>query len=787
MRLAFWRAGKAKAEEQVAAPPSVFARLATARVAVAEPSSGSGLPQPAPAVHLPAPAAVTGSGDLDLRSLSRALARKRAWIVVPTVLAMAGSIAAVNMITPRYKSESRILIDGRENVFLRPNADRAEERSALDTEAVTSQVQLVLSRELAREVIAKNRLADRPEFDPVLTEVSPLKSILTTVGIGRDPFAMTPEERVLDAYYERLTAYAVDKSRVIVVEFQSRDPELAAKVANSIADGYLVLQQSARQQQAKSASQWLLGEIDQLRGKVSEAESRVEDFRSKSSLFVGTNNTTLSNQQMGEINTQLNNARALKSDAESKARLIREMLQGGRTIEASEVLNSELIRRLSEQRATLRAQLAEQSSTLLDGHPRIKELKAQLADLDRQLRDEASKVSRSFENDAKIAGGRVDSLSASLDQMKKQATSTNSQDVQLRALEREAKAQRDLLESYLAKYREATARENIDAGPSDGRIISRATVSNIPAYPKKLPIVLIATLATLLLTSGLIVTGELLRMTAPRSLLAMPAFERVAAAEPIFAEASAPTRVPPQAPLREAVAERAARTTEPAATRQVEANASEAAAAPPGEEPALPSEMEQLARDLVRAGSSARKVTVLGTAPDDGVTLTTLALARLVSREARVVVVDLAGSSQAIAAASVETNAPGLAELMQGEASFTQVITKDKFSRVHLVGAGRPGFDRALLQSPRLSLAIDALLRVYDHVLLDAGAASDLPAELLTAHARAVVVPDAAMERDARTEMAVELKAAGFLVVTILSKACEPSDMIPAGPEGVAA
>ena len=205
---------------------------------------------------------------------------------------------------------------------------------------------------------------------------------------------------------------------------------------------------------------------------------------------------------MGEINTQLNNARALKSDAESKARLIKEMLQSGKPIEASEVLNSELIRRLSEQRVTLRAQLAEQSSTLLDGHPRIKELKAQLADLDRQLREEASKISRSLENDARIAGDRVDCLSACLDQSKKQASSTNGQDVQLRALEREAKAQRDLLESYLAKYREATARENIDAAPADGRIISRATVSNTPAYPKKLPIVLIATLATLLLTVG---------------------------------------------------------------------------------------------------------------------------------------------------------------------------------------------------------------------------------------------------------------------------------------------
>ncbi|NVL67714.1 lipopolysaccharide biosynthesis protein, partial [Escherichia coli] len=106
--------------------------------------------------------------------------------------------------------------------------------------------------------------------------------------------------------------------------------------------------------------------------------------------------------------------------------------------------------------------------------------------------------------------------------------------VQLRALEREAKAQRDLLESYLAKYREATARENIDMSPSDGRIISRATVSNIPAYPKKLPIVLIATLATLLLSSGLIVTGELLRVTAPRAFAAAPEVEQAPIAEPVF-------------------------------------------------------------------------------------------------------------------------------------------------------------------------------------------------------------------------------------------------------------
>jgi polysaccharide biosynthesis transport protein len=738
MRLAFWRAGKDKVSEG----PAVAQKAA---------------PKPKAATYKPADA--SESGDLDLRALGQALVRKRGWIIIPTVLAAVLSIAAVNLVTPRYKSEARILIDGRENVFLRPNGERNEERNGLDAEAVTSQVQLLLSRDLAREIIKKNKLAERPEFDPVLQGLSPAKSLLALFGIGRDPFSLTPEERVLDAYYERFTAYAVDKSRVIVIEFQSRDPELAARVANSIAEGYLVLQQGARQEQAKSAGQWLSGEIDNLRKKVADAESRVEDFRSKSSLFVGTNNTTLSNQQMGELNTQLNNARALKSDAESKARLIREMLQSGKPIEASEVLNSELTRRLSEQRVTLRAQLAEQSSTLLDNHPRIKELKAQLADLDRQLREEASKVSRSLDNDSRIASGRVEGLSSSLEQLKKQATSTNGQDVQLRALDREAKAQRDLLESYLAKYREANTRENIDAAPADGRIISRAAVSNTPAYPKKLPIVLIATLATLMLSAGAIATGELLRMTAPRAVAA-------------FASSPAPVRAPRAAPAVTAEPE-----PEPAPVfRETRSDI-----------PAEFTEVEKLADDLRGAGQAARKVTILGTAAGESITLTALTLARLMARHARVVVVDLAAASPAISAVSVDPSAPGLAELMLGEASFSQVITKDRLSRAHLVSAGRPGSDRALLQSPRLTLAIDALLRVYDHVLLDAGTASDLPAELLTAQARAVVVPEASMAADARGLMCDQLRAAGFTEVTMLSKPSQRSDAVEPGPRVVAA
>jgi polysaccharide biosynthesis transport protein len=167
-----------------------------------------------------------GDAESDLPALGAALWRNKWQIVRPTVIA----VAVVEMIPPRYLSEARVLIEGRDNVFLRPNADKdLVDRNTVDQEAVTSQVQLILSRDLASEVIDKLKLGERPEFDPALGGISPLKKVLGTIGVIKNPMRMTPEERVLDAYYDRLQVFAVEKSRVIVIDFLSEDPKLAAE------------------------------------------------------------------------------------------------------------------------------------------------------------------------------------------------------------------------------------------------------------------------------------------------------------------------------------------------------------------------------------------------------------------------------------------------------------------------------------------------------------------------------------------------------------------------------
>src|SRR5262245_3688971 len=232
--------------------------------------------------------------EANLGTIGRALWANKHRIIWPTILMAAAAFIGVSLLTPRFKSEARVLVEGRENIFLRPEAEKLMiDRGTVDAEAVTSQVQLVLSRDLAREVIKKLNLEELPEFNAALNPLSPM-TMLRAIGLAKDPSALPVEERVLSAFFERLSAYSVDKSRVIAIEFQSADPELAAKIANTVAETYLSLQQVVKQDQARSAGQWLSGELEKLRTKVSEAEAKVEAFRAKSNLFVGTNNTSLS-------------------------------------------------------------------------------------------------------------------------------------------------------------------------------------------------------------------------------------------------------------------------------------------------------------------------------------------------------------------------------------------------------------------------------------------------------------------------------------------------------------
>ncbi|MCW5681595.1 MAG: lipopolysaccharide biosynthesis protein [Xanthobacteraceae bacterium] len=676
----------------------------------------------------------SAGAELDLSSLGRAVWRRKFLIVFVALATAVATFLVVNMITSRYKSEARVIIENRETAYNRPEGDRNAERdrTLVDAEAVQSQVQLALSRDLARKMIADLKLAERPEF--VSGGASVLNSLLSLIGMSRPASSQSLEDRILERYYERLSVYQVDKSRVIAIEFQSEDPVFAARAANAIADGYIRLQQQAKQETIRQANLWLSGEIDRLRARVAEAESKVEEFRSKSNLYVGTNNTPLSAQQLAELNTQLSAARTRKADAETKARIIRGILNSGKPVEISEVLNSELIRRLNEQRVTLRAQLAEQSSTLLDQHPRIKELKAQLGNLEGQLRLEADKIARAFENDAKLASAQAESILIILDQQKKQATALGTNDVQLRALERDAKSQRDLLESYLVRYRDTAARETPEAVPADARVISRALPSARPHFPKKLPIVFIATLGMLLLTIAMIVTSQLLRGDVYRNATLVPAED---------------TDIPEAEPEMP----------KPAVQR----------AAPQVVAPVQPLDAGPLAAHVRMLGKGIVLVTRNANEPSSQLALD---VARdLAGNGAKVVYADLDGESGVGAALVPGSGGRGLNDLLAGFAKFGEAIHRDPLSRAHVLGTGRsvPSF-ASLLTADRLAIVLGALAQTYEHVIVAVPPlATTVGANRLARFTRGVMLIAGESDEIMATAAADAITAKGFANVAMVT------------------
>ncbi len=451
-----------------------------------------------------------GETELDIRALIGALWR-RAWLLVLlSVLAAVGTYVGLSYVEPLYTADTSILIEERESPLTR-RQETSGGGSSFDESAIQSQVEVLRSREIADTVIDKLGLTSRPEFDPA-RRPSLVRSLKVMLGFQQNPADSSIRQRVMEAYFDRLSVYALRQSRVIGVEFSAPDPELAAEVTNAVADAFVLLQQDAKRQSAVAATLWLEQEIDRLRERVAESEQAVADYRANNDLFDvdqrGDEIGNLSTQQLSDLNAELARARAARAEAEARADLVQNLLNEGEPLDASEeVLNSQLIQRLRERQVALQAQTAELSTTLLPSHPRIRALQGQVANLETQIRGEAAKVLAALQTAARVAAAREESLVASLNEAKVDVSRTNDQGIELRALEREAAAQRELLESFLTRYREAAARTEANYLPADARIISRAVPPSDPSFPRKTMMSVAAAIAMFLLSSAMVLLG----------------------------------------------------------------------------------------------------------------------------------------------------------------------------------------------------------------------------------------------------------------------------------------
>ena len=651
---------------------------------------------------------------VDLGRLGRLLWRRRRWIIFPTLACAAAALVAVTTISPRYTGVAKVLLENQESYFTRPDKAVGSEPSAnLDPEGVQSQAETVTTTGLARKAVDQLQLAQRVEFNPPepTNPVAIVLSLLTGARAGR------PEDRLVDAFLSRLTVFPIAKSRVLQIEFSSQDPALAARGANTVAELYLDAQQQAKRDEAKAASAWLSAKIDELRGKVAEADSKVEAFRASSGLLAGANGMTVPGQQLADMTTQLATARSNQASAAAKAQSLRTMLRDGRLDEIPQVTRDDSLRRYVEQRVALKAQIAQESRTLLPEHPRMKELNGELAGLDAEIRVEVDKTVAALESDAKLAAADVDSLNASLARQSKTVANGNADDVRLRALQLDAKTAGDQLESYLQKYREAVAREAENAAPADARIIASASDPREPTFPKKVPTVLLGTLAGFFVSLGAVVAHVLLTdavvVAAPRRDRAEDqAPERVAPAETVSAAAGpepAPAVEPPPEP--DAIAVLAAPPPPPTlATPPVHPRADDDGALTVA---ALADRLAQIAPEeggaltALIAGAESGRAAGLA-----------LALGRRLSRRGRVALIDLGDVPQSDEAGfevEDEDGAVGLAELLDGRATFAEALHRDRLSDLDIVPAGVG----AVSVEP-LGEALAALAASYDFVVMHA-------------------------------------------------------------------
>jgi uncharacterized protein involved in exopolysaccharide biosynthesis/Mrp family chromosome partitioning ATPase len=687
--------------------------------------------------------------DVDLRQLFASLARNWLRILVVALAVTGLALVAAWMATPKYKAETRLLIETRESVFTRPDTGPDADRPILDEEGVTSQVEVISSTDILKQVAEKLGLAKLPEFDEALNQSLPSR-LLVVAGLKSDPGEVPADERVLKAMREKLSVYRVDKSRVIVIEFSSADPKLAAEIPNAIADAYIAAQGNAKLESNSAATDWLAPEIADLSKRVKDAEAKVATYRAQNGLLIGQNNSVLATQQLSELSSELSRVRASRASAEATAASVREALKSGGSLDSlPEVLSSNLIQRLRERQVQLRNDIADLSTTLLDNHPRIRSLRSQLADLDSQIRAEAEKVLKSLTAEAKTAQAREDQLTADLNKLKAQSAEAGEQQVELNALEREANAQRQLLESYMTRYREASSREDRNYLPVDARIFSRAVMPTEAYFPKIVPIVSAAFVAALLAMSIVTLLRELFSGRAMR-----------------------PAAARPLEPVREVAMPVAPRPAASAASPS-EAVSTEASAPQPAEPAVAPSRFGEIdvakaAEKLIESGAS-RAIFV---SPEgDEAAASSVLVARAVSDAGlRVLLLDLTASGAASRPMLDSGLFPGITNLLASESQFSDVIHPDRYSDCHVIPVGTADPARAMRAADRLPIIMQSLTTAYDLVVVECGPADAHGVRRLAGEGSEVLVsmiePDEVVSR-----ATVQLIENGYPDITLVTPA----------------
>ena len=666
---------------------------------------------------------------IDVGALLGAVLKRLPRIIIVTLALLAAAFVVVMFMPRLYESSASILVEPRSNVYFRSTNEQIPV-SSNDAGVVSSQIELLKSRDTLLTVVDKLDLRSVPEFNGAggggFSPVAIVSQLL-----GRNAAPVSVDEVVLNNLYERLSATQERDSRLISVTVSSTNPQLAADIANAVANAHVVRRAELSLSDTAEASSWLADEIAKLRVSVTAAETAVANFKVDNDLFIGSNNTSLADQQLSTIAAQITSAQERKNAALSRAALIRSMIEQGQPIDGiADVRQSAVIQQLSQEKARLQGEKAQRSATLLSNHPTIQALNAQIAELNNQIALEGRRVAGALEAEAQIEADLETSLQADLTRAKSSASTATQDIVTLDGLEREAKAQRDLLEGYLQRYSEAVSRTESNSALPDVRVVSVAAPAVSPASPKTSLILVAVGFVSIAVQLGIVIFGELMSGRAITRIAHERAQDELDEAPFVEDELEPDQRweeppeletVEPETPQDALVAYRAEPEFEPELPEPVASEPQDAespAAPPPASIPGV-MPLSALSSDLVLGRTH---LLILAAHKDnaDCVALAEELISHALARGLSVALVD-AGSART-------GDEPGLADLSIGAASFGDVVQKsadNSFAEVAW-GQGRI-IDRT---STKPLTLVEALGDIYEVVLLmtgRVGKASTLP------------------------------------------------------------
>ncbi len=398
-----------------------------------------------------------------------------------------GVIILTALMTPTYESKALLEIDPPGSApFALQNTTSTELGS---TSYVDTQLEILRSDDLAIATIRDLHLDQDPEFVARGTLSKIIAAITEPFGQSHSSKAglTVKEERALKSFRDRFSADQVRQSHLVEVSFDSRDPKMAAKVANTVAQLFIKRNYKMRYGVSVQASQWVSQQLDALRGKIAAANQAVVDYQNQNGIVNipdGQNQTTNTvTQKVSQLNQQLTQAEADRIEQEAYLK----MAESGNTASLPQVQNSPLLQSLIQRLADGRAQLAQAKAIYGDRNPNVIRLQGQVNEMESQVKTEQQHLVTQLKISYGSARSREALLTQAMNQMRGDINNMNHKMVQYNFLKSEAQASEDLYNTLSARLKEA----GITAGLGSGStfVVDPARVLSTPTSPRRLQII----------------------------------------------------------------------------------------------------------------------------------------------------------------------------------------------------------------------------------------------------------------------------------------------------------